>query len=182
MKRSMTLLGRDLALPKRPTSLLGWGLALQLALALALFFSGSRNEAYKAKEPLLAFDAASVDAIDIDETNGSSVTLVKTGGQWTVPDFAGFPADAGRVTTLLDKLGGLKKGWPVATTADAARRFKVTDDFHERRIVLKSNGKEVAQLLVGTSPSFRQTYARTASDSKVYSIAFATYDAGDRPE
>jgi hypothetical protein len=158
------------------------GLAVQLGLALVLFVSGSHNDAYKAKEPLLVFDPGSIDTIEIDETNGNSVTLTKTGGQWTVPAFAGFPADAARVAALLDRLGSLKKGWPVATSSDAARRFKVTDDFHERRIVLKSGGKEVARLLLGTSPSFRQVYARNANDPKVYSVAFATYDVGERPD
>jgi hypothetical protein len=167
---------------ERPTVLLGWALALQLALAAALSFGGSGNGAYKAKEPLLAFNAAAIDGIDIDETGGSSVSLTKSGDQWNVPAFAGFPADNARVRILLAKLEDLKRGWPVATSSEAAKRFKVTEDSHERKITLKSGGKPVAELLVGSSPSFRQAYARSSDDSGVYTIAFATYDAGDRPE
>ncbi len=110
------------------------------------------------------------------------MALVKVDGKWTVPSFLGFPADGAKVSGLLTKLKDLKKGWPVTSSAEAAKRFKVTDADYERRIVLKSGGSAVGEILLGTSPAFKQVSARASSDSHVYSVAFATYEAGTRGE
>jgi hypothetical protein len=157
-------------------------LLAQLALALVLWFAGSGNASFKPTEPLVAFDAAKIDAIAIDETGANSVALAKRDGAWIIPTMADFPADGAKVSALLAKLAALKKGWPIATTSEAATRFKVSEDSHERRIVLKSGGRQIAELLLGTAPTFRQIHARNADGSGIYSVAFANYDAGTRSE
>jgi hypothetical protein len=110
------------------------------------------------------------------------VALAKEDGKWAIPSFAGFPADGAKVEGLFKKVAALKKGWPVATSSEAAKRLRVTDDAHERRIVLRSGGKVLGEILLGTSPSFKQVNARAGDDSHVYSIAFAPYEAGARGE
>lgn len=167
---------------KRFTLILTSVLAFQLVLALALTFGGPDYAAYKADQPLLAFDQDKVDQIVIDETGANSVTLKKQDGKWIIPSMAEFPAGQGRVSGLLDKLAGLKKGWPVATTSDAAQRFKVTADNHERRVVLKSGDKALATLLIGTSPTYREAHARSAEGDEIYSVGMAAYEAGARGE
>ncbi len=157
-------------------------LGFQLVLALILWGLGPDYSAFKAKEPLLAFEAAKVDRIEISEGGAASVALVKEGGNWTIPSFAGFPADGAKVNSLLAKVSGLKKGWPVASSADAAKRFKVTGDAYERKIVLKSAGKETGEILLGTSPAFKQVHVRAGNDGNVYSVAFSPYEAGARGE
>jgi hypothetical protein len=165
---------------RRGTLILGGLLVAQLGLAGVLAMSGSDYAAFDAKEPLLAFDTTKIDQISIDQAvGGGSVTLKKENGKWVIPSFAGFPADPQKVTAFLDKLRELKKGFPVATSSDAANRFKVGDSTAERRIVLSSGGKEAAKLLVGTSPSFRQANVR-ADGSSIYSVAFSAYEAGLR--
>jgi hypothetical protein len=157
-------------------------LGFQLVLAAVLWISRSDYTAYKAKEPLLAFDAAKVDQIEINESGTNTLTLTKQDGGWIVPSLAGFPADSAKVSGLLTKIAGLKKGWPVASSSEAAKRFKVTDEAHERRIVLKSGGKEAGKIFIGTPPAFKQAHARADGGSSIYSVAFATYDAGVRGE
>jgi hypothetical protein len=157
-------------------------LGLQLVLALVLWAGGPDYTAFKAKEPLLSFDPAKVDRIEIAENSASFAVLVKVDGKWVIPSSAGFPADDAKVSGLLAKLAGLKKGWPVASSAEAAKRFKVTADAYERRIVLKSGGSELGEILLGSSPNFKAVNARAGSDSHVYSVAFATYEAGVRAE
>lgn len=157
-------------------------LGLQLVLAVVLWSMGPDYSAFKAKEPLLAFEPAKVDRIEIAESSANTVELVKENGKWTIPSMAGFPADGAKVNGLLTKLAALKKGWPVATSADAAKRFKVTADSYERRIVLKSGGKPIGEILLGTSPAFKQVDVRAGGDSNVYNVAFAAYEAGARGE
>jgi hypothetical protein len=165
---------------QRGTLILGGLLAAQLGLAGLLSISGSDYGAFNAKDPLIAFDPAKIDQIAIDQSvGGGSVTLKKQDGKWVIPSFAGFPADPAKVTAFLDKLRELKKGFPVATTSEAANRFKVSDSINERRIVLSGGGKEAGKLLVGTAPSFRLANVRTG-DNNIYSVTFSAYEAGPR--
>lgn len=166
----------------RLTQKLAIALIAQLALALILVLTRSGNASFKPTEPLITFDPAKIDAIAIDETGANSVALVKRDGAWIIPAMADFPADGTKISTLLSRLSSLKKGWPVATTSEAATRFKVSEDSHERRIILKSGNRQVAEVLLGTAPTFRQVHARDAESSGIYSVAFANYDAGTRSE
>jgi hypothetical protein len=167
---------------KRGTLILSGLLVGQLALAGLLAMTGSDYAAFDAKEPLVAFDKAKIDQIAIDQTGANSVVLKKEDGKWVVPSFAGFPADATKVSLFLDKLHELKKGFPVATSSDAAARFKVSDRVNERRIVLSAGGKETAKLLVGTSPSFRLANVRAGSGDEIYSVALSAHEAPTRGE
>jgi hypothetical protein len=157
-------------------------LGAQLLLALALSFGGPDHASFQATEPLLTFDASAVDRIDIDEGGANSVSLAKRDGAWVVPSMADFPADGPRVTAFLSKLASLKKGWAAATSAEAAERFKVTDDAHVRRIVLRKGEATVGELWLGTAPSFRQVHARAGGDSNIYNAAFSIYEVGARGE
>jgi hypothetical protein len=167
---------------QRLTLILAGALGFQLLLALGLSLGGSDYKAFQAKEPLLAFDPAAIDKIDIDESGSKPVTLAKKDGKWYLPEMAGFPAEEGKVRSFLSALADLKKGWATATTSDAAKRFKLTDDQHERRIVLGSAGKRVGEVLLGTSPSFKQVHARTGRDANIYNVQFSTYQAAARTE
>ncbi len=157
-------------------------LGVQLALAVALNYSGPDYAAHDSGEPLVAFEKDAVDSISIGESGGNSVELVRKDGRWVIPAMADFPASQGLVSGLLDKLAGMEKGWPVATTAEAARRFKLTEADHMRRIVLKSGGEQVAELMIGTSPSFRQAHVRLAAVDEIHTARIAVHDAGTRGE
>jgi len=157
-------------------------LALQVAGAIALAVTGPDYGAFKASTPLVAFNTDDVDEIAIDETGGKSVDLKKQKDGWIVPALQDFPADAKKITDLMDKLHGLKRGLPVATSADALTRFKVTDDNHERRIVLKKDGKAVGEVLMGSSSSYREVHVRTPADDAVYDVAYEIYEASAKPE
>ena len=157
-------------------------LGAQAALALILWSIGPDYTAFRAKEPLLAIDTSKVDKIDISENGANSVSLVKEAGNWVIPSSANFPADAAKVNGLINKLAGLKKGWPIASSGDASRRFKVTSDSFERRIALKGGNVALGEILFGSSPNFKTVSARAGSDSNVYSVAFSTYEAAPRAE
>ncbi|MGJ4900802.1 DUF4340 domain-containing protein [Bradyrhizobium sp. HKCCYLS2058] len=164
-------------LPILLTALLGG----QLALALTFAVNRSDHAAFDAKEPLVAFAPAKVDQVAIDDDAGHTVTLARKDGKWVIPALADFPADTTKVNGLLDRIAGLKKGWPIAKTEAAAERFKVTEKVHERRVVLTSGGSRVGELLVGTSPAYRQVHVRAGDASPVFAVELATYDIGAEP-
>ncbi|CCE02958.1 DUF4340 domain-containing protein [Bradyrhizobium sp. STM 3809] len=165
------------SLPILLTALLGG----QLALALTFAVNRSDHAAFEAKEPLVSFVPSKVDQIAIDDDAGHNVTLQRKDGKWVIPASADFPADTTKINGLLDRIAGLKKGWPVAKTDAAAERFKVTEKVHERRVVLTSGGSRAGELLVGTSPAYRQVHVRAGDASPVFAVELATYDIAAEP-
>ncbi len=161
---------------KRWIAGLGALLIAQIGLAVALNMGGDRYTAFTPNEKLAAIEPAQVDTVLI-ETADKKVVLKKNDGKWQLPGQEGFPANQQKVTQLLDTLAGLKKGWPVATTAGAAKRFKVDEDEFERRITLEHNGNRVAQLYFGTSPGLRKVHARAVDQDDIVTVSFSLFDA-----
>ena len=149
----------------------------QLVLAVIMVVSGEEYGAYEADEKLLVFDVATVDRIQIED-GSNSVVLAKQAEKWVLPEQDDFPADQHNVLQLLDKLAAMKRGWPVATTIGASRRFKVAEDEFERKLTLSANHDTLGQLVIGSSPGFRKVHVRNADDDEVFAVAFNTWEAG----
>ncbi len=158
-------------------AILGALLAAQLLLALGLNLAGDDYGAFQPEEKLLAFDADRIDGLRIEDGE-NSVTLHKADDRWLLPELGAYPAGDGKAEALLNKLAGLEKGWPVATSAGAAERFKLAPDAFERRISLLAGDDARAVLYVGTSPGFRKVHLRPDGDEAVYAAAFSTWEAG----
>jgi hypothetical protein len=157
-------------------------LVVQITLALGLNLNREKYAAFEPEERLLAFDAGAADTIRIDGEEGGHVVLRKHNGRWTLPALADFPADQGSVERLLERLAGLKKGWPVATTGAASKRFKVAGDAFERKLTLSQAEETAATVYVGTSPGFRKVQVRRPDEDAVYAVPFSTFEAGVEPE
>lgn len=166
---------------KKWIAILSGLLILQLALALGLNLAGEDYAAFEPTEQLLAFEPAVVDGVRIEDGE-ASVELTRRDGAWVLPGRGGFPADQDAVERLIEKLAALQKGWPVATTAGAVERFKVSDEAYERRISLLAGGTPKAALYVGTSPGFRKVHVRPSGDEAVYAAAFDTWEARTRAD
>lgn len=166
---------------KRLIVILGGLLVLQIMLAAVLNLGGEDYEAFQAKEKLLSLNAADVDHIRIQDEQQTTV-LQRRDDQWLLPDQDGFPTAQGNVKLLLDKLGALQRGWPVATTAGAAKRFKVSEEIFERKITLSKGDKTQADFYMGTSPGFRKVHVRAAGESEIHAVEFAAYEASASPD
>lgn len=157
-------------------------LVAQLVLAVIMFVSGEEYGAYEAEEKLLVLDVTAVDRIQIED-GSNSVVLTKQADKWVLPELDDFPADQHNVLQLLDKLAAMKKGWPVATTSGASRRFKVDEDEFERKLTLSTKENKLGQLFIGDSPGFRKVHVRSSGDAEVYAVDFNTWetsvDSGD---
>ena len=152
-------------------------LAAQVLLAVGLNLSGPNLSAKPADAPLLGLENATVDRIVIEGVNNKQRTLVKKGDAWVLADMGDFPVAEGKVKTFLERLRNLRHGLPVGTSEAALKRFKVTQEEFERRILLQAGDNTLATLYLGTTPGARQVHARSADDDAVYVVDFAIYDA-----
>lgn len=154
-------------------------LVVQAGVAAALMVSGTDYGAFKPETPIIALDRQAVDRLVITGEEGASVTLVKRDGAWVLPDAGNAPAAKDKVKKLLDRIAGLKKGWPVATSTDEAKRFEVADDDYKHKIAFYQGETQDAVLYVGTSPSFRSAHVRAEGDDETFNVGLVVYDIGD---
>jgi hypothetical protein len=145
-------------------------------VAVGLSLGGDDYRSAPDDGELLAVDTQSVDTVRIDGDE-QSVVLARGDDGWVVQSMD-FPAQADRVNDLLDTLASLNKGWPVATTEEAAERFKVAEDDYKRKITLLKGDEALGELYIGSSPGVRKVHARAAGDNNIHSIEFNLADAG----
>ncbi len=151
-------------------------LAAQLVLAVVLNLTGEDYGTFQAEEKLLIFNRQAVDGLHIEDGTDSVVLKIQE-GKWLLPESGDFPASQANVKRLLDKLAALEKGWPVAKTRSAARRFTVDEEQFERKLTLLSDDDAQATLYVGSSPGFRKVYVRPGDGDEVFAVGFNTWDA-----
>jgi hypothetical protein len=155
-------------------------LVAQLLLAAGMSFTGPNLAAAHPDTPLLTLGDQPVDHVTIEGPEGARVVLAKQDQGWVLPDAGNFPADRVQVDTLLSRLEGLQRGLPVATSAGALKRFKVSDESFERRVTLAHGDDTLATLYLGSAPDMHHVNARTGRDDAVYTVDFAAYEAPDK--
>ncbi len=151
-------------------------LATQLGLAVVLNLTGEDYGTFQAEESLLSFNRQAVDGLRIEDGTDTLV-LKKQEGKWLLPESGDFPASQPNVERLLDKLGALEKGWPVAKTRSAARRFAVDEEQFERKLTLFADDDAQATLYFGSAPGIRKVYVRSADEDEVFAVDFNTWEA-----
>ncbi len=161
--------------------------ALSLLLVLQLVVLGGilvwqQRAMSKPPAKLLAVDRGKIDGLEVIDDKGQKLTLRKGPSGWLLSDSKGLPADNHKVSELLDKLADVKVPWPVATSAESAKRFEVAPDKFQREIKLMEHGKVVGDVYLGTSPGFKKVHARRADSNDIYAISFANYDATARAD
>lgn len=171
---------------QRWISILAIVLGVQVVIVIAAGLGGDRLAPAPVTTPLVTADLKGVDRLVLDgpasggpaKPDAPRVEFIKRDGRWLLPGYHEAPADAARLQALLDRLGTASRGFPVARTADAIKRFKVADTDHERRLVASTGDKAVATVYLGQSPGLRKVHARTAQDEAVYAVEL---DAQDMP-
>ncbi len=155
-------------------------LGLQLLLALGLNLGTPGITAVSPRTALLDFPREQVVRMRIDSPDGG-VTLKRVDEtHWVIADLDDFPAAPSKVEQLLDQLAALKRAPPIATSEEARRRFRLTDNGFERRLTLEGKDEPLATLLIGDSPGFRRVFARPAADPSVYDLNLALSDLSSR--
>ena len=151
-------------------------LVLQIGLVVLFYMGDSERKTVAPDTPFLEMKADQVTAFEITGPQKERVVVEKNGTGWIIQDSFGAPAGEEQVKAFLTKLSELKKGFAVATSAGAAKRFKVADDQFERHVILREKDQIVGEFYVGTSPGFRQIHARKAGTDEVLAVALSTFE------
>lgn len=151
-------------------------LVAQLVLAAVTQWSGRTDMSATPESPFLAFEADKIDGLEILGPDKERVVIDKKNGVWVLPALTNAPADSQMVTALIDKIAGLKEGFIVANSQEAAHRFKVADNAFERHLLLKESDQVVGDFFVGTSPAFRQVHARKMGNFNIVAVGLSTYE------
>ncbi len=148
-------------------------LAVQAVAALIYLFSGSKLDSHAGISKLLVFDSSEIDRVIIEDGEGSVAEVYRSGDNWVTSE--DFPITQDRIQNLLQDISELDHGLAVATTSEAARRFKVADDAFERHVRLYGGDKLIAEFYLGTGAGARRNHIRLAGESSIFVAELATY-------
>lgn len=160
----------------RTLSWLGELLAVQLLMAVGLNLPALYPVTQPVAAPLIEVAQSQINRVVLEGPGQTKVVLVKEGDTWLLPELGKFPADSKRVNTMLEKITSSKTDAPIATTAGAKARFKVSDEAFERRITLAQNDKTLATIYLGSSPGFRRSYVRAGGEDAIFALELTAYE------
>ena len=157
-------------------------LGVQVVIAGALALRHNALSTTPPDAPFLTQAVGTADRILIDgpakpgRAGTAPVELLERGGTWVVHSANDVPAAKARVSALIRRFGGLRRGLPVANTKDARTRFEVASDRYARRIRFDHGGQVIATVYLGESAGLRKSYGRTAGAGAIYALGVASYD------
>lgn len=149
---------------------------MQSGLVVLTQVARQANGSQENQKMLPKVTAAEVNGLLLEDGEGRQVLLKKEKDTWQLPRLSSFPADTIRVQGLIDRLVGLQRGWPEATTVEAAKRFKVASNHFERKLTLQHNGANLGVVYFGSSPALRKIYVRVDGDQEIQALALAPHE------
>ncbi len=102
------------------------------------------------------------------DADGNSIILRQVTGNWILPDADDYPAQADKITPLLDKIVGLTTGRLVTRTDASHKRLQVAPDDFVRRIDFETADGTKRTLYLGSSPKYGATHFRVDGQSETY--------------
>ena len=150
-------------------------LAVQLVLAVIVFLPKSQASESKS---LLGVKVEDITGLTVTDDQGATVKLAKSGNAWAAPDAAGYPADAARITPILDKLVAINTGRLIAQTAASQAQLGVADGKYVRKLELQT-GSGAQTLYLGSAAGSNSTHVRMGGQNEVYLASdVATWNIG----
>jgi hypothetical protein len=152
---------------KRHNQILAGILVIQIILSVVVFWP--RSAATVASEPLFPdLSADDIVALTVTDADDNSIQIKKVGEVWVLPDADDYPAQADKITPLLDKIVGLTTGRLVTRTDASHKRLQVTPDDFVRRIDFETANGTKRTLYLGSSPQYGATHFRVEGQSETY--------------
>jgi hypothetical protein len=163
---------------KRHNQILVSILVVQIILSVIVFWP--RATVAVENEPLFPdLESGDVVVLIITDADGNSIRLTKVGGAWVLPEADDYPAQADKITPLLDKIAGLTTGRLVTRTDASHKRLQVSPDAFQRRIDFETEGGTKHTLYLGSSPSYGATHFRVDGQSETYlTDAISAWETG----
>jgi PAS domain-containing protein len=143
-------------------------------LLLIVFGFNQSADSQVPQHRLLVFDVKQIDELLL-EKQGEQLRLQRKDGQWILTDHHQFPANSAQVDAMLAQLLALKPGWPVAQSKQATQHFQMGEKA-QASIRFIHQGKELSQLVFGSSPGFKTTYAQIQGSNDIYLLPFNVFD------
>lgn len=166
---------------KNPVPILTSLLVIQIAMAFGINYVETQR-GIPSTEKLIKTNFGKIDKIVLEEKNSKLIIEKDKNNVWTLPGKFRFPAEPEAVSRLLDGFGNYTKGWPVATTEDAAPRFRVADNNFQEKIVLSAGGKDVDTYLIGSAAGFNKVHFRIGGHSEINSVELPAQNASTNIE
>ncbi len=152
---------------KRHNQILAGILVIQIILSVAVFWP--KSAATGASESLFPdLEAGDILALTITDADGKSIQLKKVSEDWVLPDADDYPAQADKITPLLDRILGLTTGRLVTRTDASHKRLQVSPDDFVRRIDSETADGMRHTLYLGSSPRYGATHFRVDGQSETY--------------
>ncbi|MBX9696136.1 MAG: DUF4340 domain-containing protein [Cyanobacteria bacterium] len=148
--------------------------ALIVQIGLALFLGNSQTNftATDPTEQVLKGNVQDADKITIFDREKKSTLVLKRPvpkiWRWVMPDYYDFPCHDYNIKRLFDRLADMKRGWTLATTADATKRFNCTDDTCEKIITLWKGDKVIGKLFIGKTNRLNHVNVRLDGENNIY--------------
>jgi hypothetical protein len=163
----------------RRNQILSAVLAVQLVLAVVVFWPRSTAAGAEAGPLLENFSPGDVVSLTIKDADGNQITLAKDSDSWVLPEADNFPANGEKVSSLLDNIGKLQTDRLVTRTQSSQKRLQVADDDFVRLVELTLADGQAHKVYLGSSPSSGATHVRADNQSETYLTAdVRTYDVG----
>lgn len=152
---------------KREHQILAGILAFQVILSIVVFWP--RSAATGETKPVFPeVEAKDVIALTITDAEGDSIALQRVGDGWVLPEADDYPAQADKVTPLVDKIVGLSTARLVTRTSSSHKRLQVSADDFNHRIEFETADGAKRTLYLGSSPQYGTTHFRVEGQNETY--------------
>ncbi len=153
-------------------------LVVQIILAAVVFWPQATPAG--AGETAMFPDLSSDDIVSltVQDGDGNEINLSKQTGSWVLASAGDYPVEVDRITTLLDKLTGLKSNRLVTQTSGSHKRLQVATDDFVRRIEFSTAAGDSHVFYLGSSPQASATHVRLDGQDEVYlATDLSSFDA-----
>ncbi|MBX2991305.1 MAG: DUF4340 domain-containing protein [Bacteroidetes bacterium] len=155
---------------KRNTTIL---IGIFVLLAVGTYFvlqqEGEQSRASSVGDPLVKYDSASVDKLEIF-ANTNTVVLEKQAGKWMVTSPFNYPADEAGVTSAVGKGKEMNVTGLISTNPEKQHVYAV--DSTGTLVNLFANNNRVASVRIGKpATNWTETYARLEGSDNVYTVS-----------
>ena len=154
-------------------------LALQLVLAVVVFWPRSAGSGAGTESLFPGVEADQIQEITLTDAQGATIALAKRDGSWVLPEADDYPADPERVEPLVDGLAALNTDRLVTQTSASHERLQVAEGDFQRRIDFQTADGTTHRVYLGSAPSFGVAHVRADGQDEVYLISdLSAQDAG----